>query len=71
MSISRDVILKNKEISLKADVIEVNTKTRDRTNRKGEDGIYNTDIDVFEKNKLLPNSSIISPMTQCGFVCYT
>ena len=29
MSISRDVILKNKEISLKADVIEVNTKTRD------------------------------------------
>ena len=29
MTISRDVILKNKEISLKADVIEINIKTKD------------------------------------------
>ena len=46
MSISRDVILKNKEISLKADVIEVNTKTR------------NIKIYMYDENKRINIKSL-------------
>ena len=46
MSISRDVILKNKEISLKAGVIEVNTKTR------------NIKIYMYDENKRINIKSL-------------